>query len=47
MKLDHTGIKAYTVFDEINPPFNRKDLFIAISQSGETQTIITPGKYIL
>jgi len=41
MKLNHLGIKAYTVFDEINPPFDKNDLFIAISQSGETKTIIS------
>jgi len=40
MKLNHVGLRAYTVFDEINPPFGQKDLFIAISQSGETKTII-------
>jgi 6-phospho-3-hexuloisomerase len=41
MKLNHVGLNAYTVFDEINPPFDRDDLFIAISQSGETRTITT------
>lgn len=41
MKLNHLGLKAYTVFDEINPPFDKNDLFIAISQSGETKTIIS------
>ena len=41
MKLNHVGLKAYTVFDEINPPFKKGDLFTAISQSGETSTIIT------
>ncbi|UCB46393.1 MAG: SIS domain-containing protein [Spirochaetota bacterium] len=40
MKLNHVGLKAYTVFDEINPPFEKDDLFIAISQSGETKTIV-------
>ena len=39
MKLNHVGLRAYTVFDEINPPFDRDDLFIAISQSGETKTV--------
>jgi D-arabinose 5-phosphate isomerase GutQ len=28
------------VFDEINPPFGKNDLFTAISQSGETSTIL-------
>jgi len=41
MKLNHVGLHAYTVFDEINPPFEKDDLFIAISQSGETSTIIS------
>ncbi len=41
MKLNHVGLKAYTVFDEINPPFEKDDVFIAISQSGETSTIIS------
>ena len=41
MKLNHVGLRAYTVFDEINPPFEKDDLFIAISQSGETSTIIS------
>jgi len=40
MKLNHVGLKAYTVFDEINPPFDKEDLFIAISQSGGTKTIL-------
>lgn len=41
MKLNHVGLRAYTVFDEINPPFEKDDLFIAISQSGETKTVVT------
>jgi 6-phospho-3-hexuloisomerase len=41
MKLNHVGLSAYTVFDEINPPFGNNDLFIAISQSGGTKTILT------
>jgi 6-phospho-3-hexuloisomerase len=41
MKLNHVGLCAYSVFDEINPPFNKNDLFIAISQSGETDTLIS------
>ena len=40
MKLRHVGLTAYTVFDEINPPLARGDLFVAISQSGETKTIV-------
>ena len=40
MKLNHVGLRAYTVFDEINPPFEKDDLLIAISQSGETKTIV-------
>ena len=41
MKLNHVGLIAYTVFDEINPPMTKDDLFIAISQSGQTKTIIS------
>ena len=40
MKLNHVGLRAFTVFDEINPPFDKRDLFIAISQSGGTKTIL-------
>ena len=40
MKLNHVGLSAYTVFDEINPPIAKGDLFIAISQSGQTKTVI-------
>jgi 6-phospho-3-hexuloisomerase len=41
MKLNHIGLKAFTIFDEINPPFTEKDLLIAISQSGGTATVVT------
>ena len=41
MKLNHVGLKAYTIFDEINPPFHENDLLIAISQSGGTATVVT------
>ena len=41
MKLNHVGLEAYTAFDEINPPFARGDLLVAISQSGETETVLT------
>jgi 6-phospho-3-hexuloisomerase len=41
MKLNHAGLRAYTVFDEINPPIEAGDVFIAISQSGETATILS------
>jgi 6-phospho 3-hexuloisomerase len=40
MKLCHLGLEAYTVFDEINPPFEQGDLLVAISQSGETETVL-------
>jgi 6-phospho-3-hexuloisomerase len=40
MKLTHVGLEAYTVFDEINPPFEGGDLLVAISQSGETETVL-------
>jgi len=41
MKLNHVGLKAFTIFDEINPPFTKNDLLIAISQSGGTATVVT------
>jgi 6-phospho-3-hexuloisomerase len=40
MKLTHVGLEAYTVFHEINPPFAQGDLLVAISQSGETETVL-------
>jgi 6-phospho-3-hexuloisomerase len=40
MKLNHVGVRAYSVFDEVNPPFGKGDLFVAISQSGETGTVL-------
>lgn len=40
MKLNHVGVRAYTVFDEINPPFDDRSILIAISQSGETRTVV-------
>ena len=41
MKLKHVGVDAYTAFDEINPPFADADLLVAVSQSGETKTVVT------
>lgn len=41
MKLNHLGKRAYPVFDIINPPFGPGDLLIVVSQSGETDTLIT------
>ncbi len=41
MKLNHIGLKAFTIFDEINPPLTENDLLIAISQSGGTATVVT------
>ena len=41
MKLNHVGLRAYTVYDEVNPPFGKRDLFVAVSQSGETDTILS------
>jgi len=41
MKLNHVGVRAHTVFDGVNPRFERGDLFVAISQSGETATIVS------
>ena len=41
MKLNHLGKRAYQVFDIVNPPFGAKDLLIVVSQSGETDTLVT------
>lgn len=41
MKLNHVGLKAYTVFDEICPPFEQGSVLVAVSQSGETATVTT------
>ncbi|MGQ9622501.1 MAG: SIS domain-containing protein [Candidatus Caldatribacteriaceae bacterium] len=41
MKLNHLGKKAYQVFDIVNPPFDAGDLLIVVSQSGETDTLVT------
>lgn len=41
MKLNHVGLTAYTVYDEINPPIRSGDVFVAMSQSGGTKTIIS------
>ncbi|MBN2302551.1 MAG: SIS domain-containing protein [Lentisphaerae bacterium] len=41
MKLNHVGLSAYTVYNETNPPIRSGDVFVAISQSGETRTIIS------
>ena len=40
MKLNHIGLRAYTVFDEINPPFGRDSVLVGVSQSGETTTVV-------
>lgn len=39
MRLGHLGINAYTVGDSTVPSIGKKDLLIACSGSGETQTI--------
>ena len=44
MKLRHVGLQAYTVHDEINPPLDPGDIMFAVSQSGETATVVTLAK---
>jgi len=39
MRLGHLGLTAYTVGDSTVPSIGKKDLLIACSGSGETQTI--------
>ena len=34
MRFNQAGVRAYTVFDGINPPLENDDLFVAIAQSG-------------
>ena len=41
MKLNHVGLKAYTVFDETCPRFDQDSVLVAVSQSGETATVTT------
>lgn len=41
MKLAHVGVSAVPVFSEIIPPFDAESVLIAISQSGETTTVVT------
>ena len=41
MKLAHLGFCSYVVGDVTTPSFNKGDLLIAISQSGENSTILT------
>ena len=41
MKLAHLGFSSHMVGDVTTPPLRRGDLLVAISQSGETSTILT------
>jgi len=41
MKLAHLGFSSYVVGDVTTPSLKRGDLLLAISQSGETSTILT------
>lgn len=40
MKLNHVGVPSYTLYDEINPPFEMGDCLVAVSQSGRTVTVV-------
>lgn len=44
MKLNHVGLSAFTLYDEINPPFTSEDILVAVSQSGSTATIVAMGR---
>lgn len=44
MRLMHLGISAYVVGETISPAIYEKDCFIAISGSGETNTIVSAAK---
>jgi len=41
MKLAHLGFNSYVVGDVTTPTLNSGDVMVAISQSGETSTILT------
>ncbi len=41
MKLAHLGFSSYVVGYVTTPPLSESDLLIAISQSGETSTVVT------
>ncbi len=44
MRLMHLGISAYVVGETISPAINEEDCILAISGSGETNTIVSAAK---
>ena len=44
MRLMHLGLRAYVVGETISPAINADDCIIAISGSGETNTIVSAAK---
>ena len=44
MRLMHLGVSAYVVGETISPAINEDDCIIAISGSGETNTIVSAAK---
>ena len=44
MRLMHLGLSAYVVGETISPAINEDDCIIAISGSGETNTIVSAAK---
>lgn len=44
MRLMHLGISTYVVGETISPAINEEDCIIAISGSGETNTIVSSAK---
>jgi 6-phospho-3-hexuloisomerase len=40
MKLCHVGLSAHTVMTETAPPYGPGSILIAVSQSGETETVV-------
>ena len=44
MRLMHLGVSSYVVGETISPAINKDDCIIAISGSGETNTIVSAAK---
>ena len=44
MRLMHLGLRSYVVGETISPAINKDDCIIAISGSGETNTIVSAAK---
>ncbi len=44
MRLMHLGLSAYVVGETISPAINKEDCIVAVSGSGETNTIVSAAK---